>query len=203
MPNPQSFSFPGELLPHDGSAILTPDFISSDAADSLYQSLLDSTPWENQSLIMFGKKVDEPRLSTWHAEPHLPYTYSGARRNPSPWTPELIAIRTMCEDHLHHTFNGVLVNLYRTGTDHLGWHSDDEKVNGPEPIIASISLGAERSFELRHKESGERVATMLPHGSLLVMSGCSQSHWIHRVPRSTVITEPRINLTFRHLFAEG
>lgn len=203
MPNPQSFTFPGELLPCDGSAILMPDFIPLEIADSLYQTLLDSTPWENQSLIMFGKKIAEPRLSTWHAEPHLPYTYSGARRNPSPWTSELIAIRTMCEDHLHHTFNGVLVNLYRTGADHLGWHSDDEKVNGPEPIIASISLGAERSFELRHKESGERVSTMLPHGSLLVMSGRSQSHWVHRVPKSTVITEPRINLTFRHLFAEG
>jgi len=203
MPNPQTFTFPGELLPCDGSAILTPDFISAETAEELFQSLLAATPWENQSLIMFGKKIDEPRLSTWHAEPHLPYTYSGAHRNPPPWTPELLAIRAMCEEHLHHTFNGVLVNLYRTGTDHLGWHSDDEKVNGPEPIIASISLGAERSFELRHKESGERVSTMLPHGSLLVMSGRSQSHWVHRVPKSTVITEPRINLTFRHLFAEG
>jgi alkylated DNA repair dioxygenase AlkB len=202
MPNPQSFTFPGELLPCDGSAVLCPDFIPAEVADSLYQSLLMSTPWESQSLVMFGKKVDEPRLSTWHAEPHLPYTYSGARRNPSPWTPELQLIRTMCEDHLSHTFNGVLVNLYRSGSDHLGWHSDDEKVNGPEPIIASISLGAERSFQLRHKETGEKVSTMLPHGSLLVMSGLSQSHWRHRVPKSPSITEPRINLTFRHLFTE-
>ena len=99
-------------------------------------------------------------------------------------------------------FNGVLVNLYRTGDDHLGWHSDDETVNGPEPIIASISLGAERRFDLRHKESGERVSTMLPHGSLLVMSGKSQSHWLHRIAKTPALTEPRINLTFRHLFTE-
>jgi alkylated DNA repair dioxygenase AlkB len=203
MPNPQSFTFPGELLPRDGSAILMPDFLSGDHADALLHSLLASTPWEKQSLIMFGKKVEEPRLSTWHADSHLPYTYSGAQRVPQPWTTDLLSIRTLCEEHLQHTFNGVLVNLYRTGTDHLGWHSDDEIVNGPEPIIASISLGAERKFDLRHKESGERISTMLAHGSLLVMSGQSQSHWLHRIPKSAGLNEPRINLTFRHLFEDA
>ncbi|MEI6199768.1 MAG: alpha-ketoglutarate-dependent dioxygenase AlkB [Actinomycetota bacterium] len=202
MPNPQSFTFPGEILPYDGSAILTPDFLSIELANELLQSLLTSTQWENQSLIMFGKKVEEPRLSTWHADPHLPYTYSGAKRVPQPWTAPLNQIRALCEEQTEHTFNGVLVNLYRTGNDHLGWHSDDEKVNGPEPIIASISLGAERKFELRHKETGERVSTMLSHGSLLVMSGLSQSHWLHRIPKSTGLDEPRINLTFRHLFQD-
>lgn len=203
MPNAQSFIFPGEILPYDGSAILTPDFLSADLADALLQSLLVSTPWENQSLIMFGKKVEEPRLSTWHADSHLPYTYSGAQRVPQPWSTDLLSIRALCEEHVQHTFNGVLVNLYRTGNDHLGWHSDDEKVNGPEPIIASISLGAERKFELRHKETGERISTMLSHGSLLVMSGRSQSHWLHRIPKTTALTEPRINLTFRHLFEDA
>lgn len=202
MPNPQSFIFPGEILPYDGSAILTLDFLASEHADSLLHTLLTSTSWENQSLVMFGKKVDEPRLSTWHADPHLPYTYSGAQRVPQPWSAPLNQIRALCEVQTEHTFNGVLVNLYRTGNDHLGWHSDDEIVNGPEPIIASISLGAERRFDLRHRESGERVSTMLPHGSLLVMSGKSQSHWLHRIAKTPTLTEPRINLTFRHLYTE-
>ena len=202
MPNPQTFTFRGELLPRDGSAVLTPDFLSAEIADSLFSHLCESTPWENQSLIMFGKKVDEPRLSTWHADPHLPYTYSGAQRTPQPWTAELKNVKSLCEQHINHSFNGVLVNLYRTGVDHLGWHSDDEIVNGPEPIIASISLGAERRFDLRHRESGERVSTMLPHGSLLVMSGKSQSHWLHRIAKTPTLTEPRINLTFRHLYTE-
>ena len=202
MPNPQTFTFPGELLPFDGSAVLSPDFLRTEIADALFSHLSESTQWENQSLIMFGKKVDEPRMSVWHAEPHLPYTYSGAQRNPQPWTTELKNVKTLCEQYINHVFNGVLVNLYRTGADHLGWHSDDETVNGPEPIIASISLGAERRFDLRHKESGERVSTMLPHGSLLVMSGKSQSHWLHRVAKTPSLVEPRINLTFRHLFTE-
>lgn len=202
MPNPQSFTFPGELLPFDGSAVLSPDFLGTETADELFSHLHESTQWENQSLIMFGKKVDEPRMSVWHAEPHLSYTYSGAQRNPQPWTTELNNVKTLCEQYINHVFNGVLVNLYRTGADHLGWHSDDETVNGPEPIIASISLGAERRFDLHHKESGERVSTMLPHGSLLVMSGKSQSHWLHRVAKTPSLVEPRINLTFRHLFIE-
>jgi alkylated DNA repair dioxygenase AlkB len=93
------------------------------------------------------------------------------------------------------------VNLYRNGHDSMGWHSDDEAVNGPAPVIASISLGTKRRFDLRHKQSGHTISVMLPHGSLLVMSGQSQSHWKHRIPKSTRIAEPRINLTFRHLFS--
>lgn len=199
MPNTQSFVFPGEILPFDGSAVLYPDFIASPHADDVFSSLLASTGWEKQSLVMFGKIVEEPRLSTWHSEPHLTYTYSGAKRTPVAWTPQLVELRGLCESQVQHTFNGVLINLYRNGKDHLSWHSDDETVNGSEPVIASLSFGAERKFELRHKETGVRVSTMLPHGSLLVMSGLSQARWVHRVPKSSVISEPRINLTFRHL----
>jgi alkylated DNA repair dioxygenase AlkB len=200
MPGSQSFVFGGELLPCDGSAILIPDFIAPHQADSYFALLSSITPWEERTLTMFGKQVLEPRLSAWHADPDLPYTYSGSERTPVPWNEPLMAIREACQERLGHSFNGVLVNLYRNGQDSMGWHSDDEAVNGPAPIIASVSLGAERRFDLRHKESGEIVSTMLPHGSLLVMSGQSQSHWKHRIPRSARISEPRINLTLRHLF---
>lgn len=201
MPSPQSFSFGGELLPTDGSAILVPEFLSASDADQYFQALSAITPWEETALMMFGKRVSEPRLSAWHADPELPYTYSGSERTPQPWNEPLRTLREACQTRLDHSFNGVLVNLYRNGHDSMGWHSDDEAVNGPVPVIASISLGTERRFDLRHKQSGDTISVMLPHGSLLVMSGQSQSHWKHRIPKSTRIAEPRINLTFRHLFS--
>jgi alkylated DNA repair dioxygenase AlkB len=201
MPSPQSFPFGGELLPSDGSAILYPYFLDSTSADSILKELISSNSWEQQELLMYGKIVEEPRLSTWHSTGQT-YTYSGRARSAQPWSHTLQALREQCEAHTAHTFNGVLLNFYRDGHDHLGWHSDDELVNGPEPLIASISLGAERRFDLRHRESGETVSAMLGHGSLLVMSGLSQKCWEHRIPKMPRFTDPRVNLTFRRLVPE-
>jgi alkylated DNA repair dioxygenase AlkB len=200
MPSPQEFAFGGQLLPCDGSAILYPDFLNHELADAYFDDLQLTLPWEHNHLVMFGKKVPEPRVSCWHSSNGTPYTYSGKPRTAHPFNETLLAIQKRCELLTSHTFNGVLANLYRDGTDHMGWHADDEPVNGPEPIIASLSLGAERRFEFKHRTTGEKITTALPHGSLLVMSGKSQSHWLHRIAKSTKITEPRINLTFRHLF---
>lgn len=201
MASPQSFPFGGELLFNDGSAILYPEFIESKEADAVLQELLASNSWEQQSLYMYGKFVDEPRLSTWHSDGQS-YAYSGIPRTALPWTPTLRSLRSRCESHTSHTFNGVLVNYYRDGNDHLGWHSDDEMVNGSEPLIASVSLGAERRFELRHRESGTIASAMLSHGALLVMSGLSQRCWEHRVPKMPRLEDPRVNLTFRRLMPE-
>ncbi len=198
MPNQQSLPFGGEILPGDGSALLIPDFISEQLADEILQELVHQISWEQQTLLMYGKYVSEPRLSTWHSNA-LPYTYSGSARTPQPWTDTLASLRSQCEQHTQHMFNGVLVNFYRDGNDHLGWHSDDELINGPEPLIASVSLGAERRFDLRHRDTGELVSAMLGHGSLLVMSGLSQKCWEHRIPKMPRIADPRVNLTFRHL----
>lgn len=194
----QSFPFGGELLSGDGSALLIPDFLSENQADAAFAELLSTNSWEQQNLLMYGKIVDEPRLSTWHSDGQS-YTYSGRARHPQPWTPLLQNIRRQCEERTTHTFNGVLVNYYRDGRDHLGWHSDDELINGSEPLIASISLGAERRFDLRHRESGEVVSTPLSHGSLLVMSGLSQKCWEHRIPKMPRLEDPRVNLTYRRL----
>lgn len=202
MPNQQSFPFGGELLSGDGSAILYPEFLESTYADDLLHHIIRDNQWEQQTLLMYGKFVEEPRLSTWHSDGQI-YSYSGRPRHPQPWTPELISLREKCEQHTNHTFNGVLVNFYRDGNDHLGWHSDDELVNGPEPLIASLSLGTERRFDMRHRESGEVVSTMLSHGSLLVMSGLSQRCWEHRVPKMSRLVDPRVNLTFRRLLPEA
>ncbi len=198
----QSFPFGGELLSGDGSAILFPEFLSEDQADVAFTELESTNLWEQQSLMMYGKMVDEPRLSTWHSEEQS-YTYSGRARIPRPWTPLLHSVRTQCEAQTNYSFNGVLINYYRDGNDHLGWHSDDELINGPEPLIASISLGAERRFDMRHRETREVVSASLGHGSLLVMSGLSQRCWEHRIPKMARLTDARINLTFRRLLPDS
>lgn len=202
MPSQRSFSFGGELLPHDGSAFLYSDFLDLELADEYFDGLTRSLPWEQNQIAMFGRTIPEPRFSCWHSSNGTPYTYSGKPRTAYPLNEILRDIKKHCELIASHTFNGVLANLYRNGTDHMGWHSDDEAVNGPEPIIASVSLGSERRFDFKHRITGEKVSTNLPHGSLLVMSGKSQSHWLHRIAKSTKVTEPRINLTFRHLYEE-
>ncbi len=200
MPSSSLFPISGELLPGDGSAVLFPDFLCESDADNYFSGLHNNTPWEQNFIRLFGKEVSEPRLSTWHAEADLPYTYSGVPRTPHPWKEPLSSLRTACEDHTGQSFNGALLNLYRTGLDAMGWHSDDEAVNGPNPVIASISLGAERRFDFRHKQSREMISAVLPHGSLLVMSGACQTFWLHRIAKTTRQTEPRINVTFRTLW---
>jgi alkylated DNA repair dioxygenase AlkB len=199
MPGSPLFPISGELLASDGSAVLIPDFFSPSDADLHFNDLLAKTPWEQHTLRMFGKQVLEPRLSAWHADAEMAYTYSGQPRSPHPWNVPLTTVRRACETHLGHSFNGALVNLYRTGADAMGWHSDDEPVNGVNPIIASVSLGAERRFDLRHNRTREVVSAVLPHGSLLVMSGACQTNWHHRIAKSTRDIEPRINITFRFL----
>ena len=200
MPSSSLFPISGELLPGDGSAVLFPDFLCESDADKYFSGLHNNTPWEQNFIRLFGKEVSEPRLSTWHAEADLPYTYSGVPRTPHPWKEPLSSLRTACEAHTGQSFNGALLNLYRTGLDAMGWHSDDEAVNGPNPVIASISLGAERRFDFRHKQSREMISVVLPHGSLLVMSGACQTFWLHRIAKTTRQTEPRINVTFRTLW---
>ena len=200
MPSNSLFPISGELLPGDGSAVLSPDFLCESDADNYFSGLHNNTPWEQNFIRLFGKEVSEPRLSTWHAEADLPYTYSGVPRTPHPWKEPLSSLRTACEAHTGQSFNGALLNLYRTGQDAMGWHSDDEAVNGPNPVIASISLGAERRFDFRHKQSREMISVVLPHGSLLVMSGACQTFWLHRIAKTTRQTEPRINVTFRTLW---
>lgn len=192
---------PVELLPGDGSALLLPGFIPVDEADALLARLRDGLPWEETSLSMFGREVREPRLSAWHADPGVVYGYSGRNRVAHPWTADLDALRRRCEARCATSFNGVLANLYRDGRDHMGWHADDEPTLGADPVIASLSFGAERRFDMRHRETGETVSCTLGHGSLLVMSGLSQARWKHRLPRAARITSVRVNLTFRRIVA--
>lgn len=187
----------GVLVDDDGRAELFPGFLAPADADALFDSLLASVPWEQARLIVFGRRVEEPRMSSWFAPEGMDYVYSNTSRTAHPMLPGIDTLREHISAFTGARFNSVLANLYRDGNDRLGWHADNEECNGPEPVIASVSLGAERRFDLRHRESGTTVRTLLPHGSLLMMSGRLQQRWVHQVPRMAKVTSPRVNLTFR------
>lgn len=190
---------PRELLPFDGSAVLHEQFLDPDFAVRAFDELLRTNAWEEHDIVVFGQRHREPRLSTWHADGGKEYEYSGLLRTPLPLTPLLNDIRSRCESVSGASFNSVLVNLYRDGNDGVGWHADNEAVNGREPTIASVSLGATRRFDFRHRESKETVKVDLHSGSLLVMSGLSQHCWVHQVAKTKQVVGPRINLTFRRV----
>ncbi len=176
-----------------------PDFLALAEADLAFRQLLAETPWQQGEIKLFGRLIAEPRLSAWYGDPDAHYRYSGQSLSPIPWTPVLIQLKAYLKSVTQAEFNSVLLNLYRDGQDSMGLHSDDEPELGPEPLIASISLGASRRFVLRHKQSGQRHELNLAHGSLLLMSGRCQHDWKHGLPKDKRCTEPRINLTFRRV----
>ena len=190
-----------ELLPYDGSAIYF-DWVLGDLdAGAVFSDLLKNTPWESRTIKMFGKEYPQPRLVAWFGDPGRGYTYSGISMNINPWTPQLESLKTMCEQKAGRVFNSLLINLYRNGEDKVSWHSDNEPELGKDTCIASLSLGAVRRFKFRHLDSKEIVECSLSPGSLVVMSGLSQTKWEHEVPKEVRIKESRINLTFRSVDA--
>lgn len=188
---------PQELLPFDGSAVLHNRFFNEDFTRDAFEFLRENTPWEQPEIVMFGKKHKQSCLSTWHSDAGINYGYSGVERMAYPLNEILSEIRRRCEVAANSKFNSVLVNLYRDGSAGMGWHSDNEAINGREPTIASVSLGATRRFDLRHRETKETVKVDLEDGSLLVMSGLSQQCWVHQIAKTAKPVGPRINLTFR------
>lgn len=193
------FSEPQELLPFDGSAVLQPRFFDVHRSTEMYSELMQQTAWEQPEMIIFGKKHAQAGLSTWYADNGVDYEYSGVVRVAHPMTTLLEQIRAELEKFTGTAFNSVLVNLYRDGKDSVSWHSDNEAINGREPTIASVSLGATRRFDLRHKATKETVRADLEDGSLLVMSGLSQHCWVHQIAKTASQVGPRINLTFRRI----
>lgn len=175
------------------------DFYSEAEADKLFNSLVQEIAWEQQSIRMFGKQVPEPRLTAWYGT--AVYTYSGKKMLPKPWIPTLLAVKNKIEETYGCDFNSVLLNYYRNGDEYMGWHTDNEKELGTQPVIASVSLGAVRPFDFRHRtHSNARQQFMLANGSLLIMRGNTQQEWKHRLPKCAKIKLPRINLTFRKIF---
>lgn len=203
MSTPSLFSDQRELLPFDGSALLIPKFLLPGQTEPLFQQIMNETVWEKPEMVMFGKKYSQAGLSTWYTDTEIPYVYSGITRQPHQMTVALANILRLCEDAISASFNSVLVNLYRDGNDSVSWHADNEEINGSEPVIASVSLGATRRFDLRHKETGETVRVDLEDGSLLVMSGLSQHCWVHQIAKTKAKVGPRINLTFRRVVSNA
>lgn len=186
-----------ELLPFDQSAVLHLDVWSPEESADLHTRLTRDLRWHQPRIFVHGRTVDQPRLTAWYGDPGRAYSYSGIHLEPHEWTEDLSAVRTVCERLAGCTFNSVLANLYRDGKDSVAWHADNEPELGNEPIIASVSFGAVRRFDLRHRETGTTVKTDLPSGSVVVMSGLSQSRWVHQVPKTARQVGSRVNLTFR------
>jgi alkylated DNA repair dioxygenase AlkB len=160
---------------------------------------MQETVWEQPEMIIFGNKHSQAGLSTWYADNGVDYHYSGVVRTAHQMTPLLNEIREILQLKTGAVFNSVLVNLYRDGKDSVSWHSDDESISGREPTIGSVSLGATRRFDLRHKETKTTVRADLEDGSLLLMSGLSQHCWVHQIAKTASAVGPRINLTFRNV----
>ena len=170
-------------------------------ANHLFEQLIGTTIWQQDTITIYGKKHLVPRLTAWYGDADKPYTYSGIKMNPEPWTITLNEIKQKVEAEAATKFTNVLLNYYRNGQDSMGWHRDNEKELGENPIIASVSFGQTRPFHLRHKfrKDVPKLTIPLTHGSLLIMKGTTQHFWEHQVPKSAKTLEPRINLTFRKI----
>ena len=183
--------------------LLDSQFLPAPHDAHLLRKLTETVAWRQEPIRLFGRDVMQPRLTAWYGGAGAAYRYSGLHLEPLPWLPELQELRQRLEVAVGAPFNSVLLNLYRTGQDSMGWHADDEPELGPEPVIASVTLGATRTFRLRPRRAQqlEHLPLSLPltSGSLLVMRGPTQRHWLHALPKTARPVGPRLNLTFRHI----
>lgn len=168
-----------------------------DKADLYFQQLLGTIAWTNDVAMIYGKRIETKRKVAWYGDEPFEYTYSNHTKRALPWTAELLELKALTEKLTEETYNSCLLNLYHSGEEGMVWHSDAEKDLKKNGAIASLSFGAERKFAFKHKETKEKVGLILDHGSLLVMKGTTQNHWLHRLPPTKLVKVPRINLTFR------
>jgi alkylated DNA repair dioxygenase AlkB len=185
------------LLPYDGKVYYYGRVFSRDQADQFYEELMNTIAWQHDEARMYGKTFVTRRKVAWYGDKPFEYEYSNTRKIALPWTQELLQLKTQTENVTGETFNSCLLNLYHTGEEGMAYHSDDETDLKKNGAIASISLGAERKFAFKHKKSKETINVFLEHGSILIMKGTTQTHWLHRLPPTKKIATPRINLTFR------
>lgn len=188
------------LLPFQGETVLYAEFFSKGPADQYQEQLQNTLEWKHEPIRMFGKMVMQPRLTALYADENRPYGYSGITMIPNSWTPELKEMKDRLQEFTGVQFTHVLCNYYRDGQDSMGWHRDNEAVLGKNPSIASVTFGVTRIFQIRHYETkAHKIDIPLSHGSLLLMSGESQHHWEHQIPKTKKVLGSRINLTFRKL----
>lgn len=188
---------PINILPYDGSAIYFGKVFSESESHALFNKLFETIGWKNDKAILFGKHFITKRKAAWYGDKQYSYTYSNTTKVALPWTTELLQIKAVVQNQTQIQFNSCLLNLYHDGNEGMAWHRDDEKALARESGIASVSFGATRKFAFKHKDRKTKVDIILESGSLLLMRGETQKNWLHRLPKTTKVSEPRINLTFR------
>lgn len=190
------------LLPIDGSADYYGKVLTTAQAGQYFDRLLNHIAWRNDEAVIFGRHITTKRKVAWYGDRPFSYAYSGKTRSALPWTAELLELKAIAERLSGFTFNSCLLNLYHTGEEGMAWHGDDEKTLEPNGAIASLSLGAERRFSFRHRKTRETISIQLEPGSLLVMHGPTQTHWMHALPKTAKVLQPRVNLTFRTMLTQ-
>jgi alkylated DNA repair dioxygenase AlkB len=199
-----SFLFePENLLPKDGIAIYHGVVFNEQDANEISKELLDTIPWKQDEVVMFGKKIMTKRKVAWFADAGITYTYAGVKKSGLQWTEPLLEIKQKVESITGASYNACLLNLYHEGEEGMGWHRDNEKEIVPESSIASVSLGAVRKFAFKHAKTNERLDIELANGSLLDMKGPIQQNWYHSLPKTMRIKQLRINLTFRRMHSQA
>lgn len=186
-------------LPYDGIVNYYGTIYDHPEAKSLTQALLNNIEWRADEAVIFGKKIVTKRKVAWYADQPFPYRYSGTTKTALPWIQELESIKIKVEDRTGESFNSCLLNLYHSGEEGMAWHSDGERELRKNGAIASISLGAERKFCFKHKQTKQVINLQLEHGSLLIMKDATQTHWLHRLPPTKKAQDLRVNLTFRQI----
>jgi alkylated DNA repair dioxygenase AlkB len=185
------------LLPFDGEVNFYGSVMNIEKAQNYFDQLLQNIQWDNDKAIIFGKLIITKRKVAWYGDKPFDYTYSKTTKLALPWTKELLELKEIIENKTGEKFNSCLLNLYHNGDEGMAWHSDDEKDLKKNGAIGSLSLGAERKFLFKNKETKQTVSVHLEKGSLLVMKGQTQTNWLHRLPPTKKVKSPRINLTFR------
>lgn len=185
------------LLPYDGEVNYFGVLFTPKQMQILVKQLINSVEWQHDEIILFGKKITTKRKVAWYGDQNFEYTYSHVSKKALPWTTELLSLKQLIEQKTNQTFNSCLLNLYHNGQEGMGWHSDNEKELKKNGAIASVSLGATRKFSLKHKTTKQIIPIDLENGSLLLMKGATQEHWLHRLHTTTKCSLIRINLTFR------
>lgn len=187
------------VIQRDGCAIYYGQILNDKEKPDFFDKLYNKISWEHESIIMFGKPITTKRKVAFYADCSIEYTYASKTKKGLPWSNELLTLKNLIESITNSKYNACLLNLYHTGDEGMGWHSDDEKEIVPNSSIASLSIGAERKFAFKHKGNKETCSIFLENGSLLEMKGAIQQNWWHSLPKSKKIVNPRINLTFRQM----
>jgi alkylated DNA repair dioxygenase AlkB len=191
------------LLPYQGEVYYFPSILTTQQCQYYLDALTHRIFWQPDNIVMFGRTIVTKRHVAWYGDDRITYRYAGHLKTARPWTDALRTLKNIVQQHYPSVYNSCLLNLYHHGKEGMGWHQDNEPEIIQQSPIASLSFGATRAMQFRHRNTFERIACVLEPGSLLIMQGACQQHWQHRIPVDARVDSPRINITFRHLHANG